>query len=250
MINNIPPIIQLEEVTSTNDFAQDLIRDHRVVNGTCVAASYQTAGKGQRGNKWVSQKNNLLFSVIFFPDNLTVNRHFILNVAFSLAILDYLKQKTNQNIQVKWPNDILINNKKICGILIENSIRGSQLNSIIAGIGININQVVFDGTYNYPPTSLKAITGTDYTVSTELKEVLTFIYKRYNEINIRTDDELMDEYKSCLFRYRQQISYLIHDVTETGILSNVNNEGLLEIENADGSVKKFIYPEIKILDQA
>ncbi len=250
MIHNIPPIIQLEEVSSTNDFAQDLIRDHRVANGTCVAASYQSAGKGQRGNKWISQKNNLLFSVIFFPDNLTVNRHFILNVAFSLAIIDYLKQKTNQNIEIKWPNDILINHKKICGILIENSIRGNQLTSIIAGIGININQVAFEGTYNYPPVSLKAITGTQYNIPEELKEVVSCVYKRYNEINTRKDDELMEDYKRSLFKFNKPISYLINDVTESGILCNVNKEGVLDIASAEGTIKKFIYPEIKIPDQA
>lgn len=242
------PVISLEQVTSTNEFAQDLLRDHQVVNGTCVSAAYQTAGKGQRGNTWHSKRDeNLTFSVIFLPENFHVSRHFMLNAAFSLGLRDYLLSKEVKNILVKWPNDIVAGGKKLSGILIENAIRGENICSIVAGFGINVNQVMFDETLAKPATSIRNETGNKLNVKDELESVLSFLYSRYEQLQSGNDEILMEEYKDVLYRINQAASYKADSETWTGVIHNVTREGLLEIQREDGKELQFGFKQVEFL---
>ena len=125
---------------STNTVAIDLIRTQKGVNGLIVITNEQTAGRGQQGNSWLSAANlNLTFSVIFFPTCYFIADSFYLNSISSLAVSETLKQflPLDKQVTVKWPNDIYIGNKKVSGILIENTTRGNKINSVVMGIGIN-----------------------------------------------------------------------------------------------------------------
>jgi len=135
--------IYLGEVDSTNNFAAQLVSDGLCQNGAIVLADYQTQGKGQRGNEWVSNKGeNILMSIVYQPEQLKVSEQIKLNWGTSLAIISFLDDY-GINAKVKWPNDILVENQKIGGILLENHLLNSIVNTSIIGIGVNVNQIDF-----------------------------------------------------------------------------------------------------------
>ena len=143
-------LLFFKTLPSTNSFAASMLREQEVQEGTVVYTNYQSAGRGQGGNKWESEENkNLLISIILFPSMINPSDQFLISMAVSLGICDFLDQYTSA-ISVKWPNDIYVKNDKIAGILIENSIMGDQIEHTIAGIGINLNQTVFEGDVHNP----------------------------------------------------------------------------------------------------
>ena len=148
-------IMWFKSVDSTNEEARRRISE--IDNLSVLSALEQTAGRGQRGNKWTSNAGeNLMFSVVlkFSPEysGLDARDQFVLNEIAALSVVDFLRSH-GIHAQIKWPNDIYVGSRKICGILIENSLRGNRLSSSIIGIGLNINQRNFD--VNLPnPTSM------------------------------------------------------------------------------------------------
>jgi BirA family transcriptional regulator, biotin operon repressor / biotin---[acetyl-CoA-carboxylase] ligase len=135
-------IFYFDIIDSTNNFAQELIKENKAINGTVIFSEEQTHGKGQRLKNWFSEPNkNLTFSIILFHDNNLLKSPFILNKLFTVSLYQVLEVcLPNQSIEIKWPNDILVNGKKICGILIENNFSGSKINYSVIGIGLNVNQ--------------------------------------------------------------------------------------------------------------
>ena len=136
-----PHIIRLDNVDSTNTYLSGIASNSP--HGTCVLADRQSAGRGQRGNTWESEPGkNLTFSVLLRPDGLHASQQFRISQAVSLAITDTLDGFLPEGIEakVKWPNDIYVGNRKICGILIENTLCGAAIQHSIIGIGLNINQ--------------------------------------------------------------------------------------------------------------
>ena len=144
-------IMWLERVDSTNDEARRHISD--IDNLSVVSALSQTAGRGQRGNTWTSNAGeNLMFSIVLKSPALMAEDHFALNEISALSVADFLSTY-GIKAEIKWPNDIYVGEKKICGILIENSFRGKTISSSTIGIGLNINQRNFN--VNLPnPTSM------------------------------------------------------------------------------------------------
>ena len=144
-------IIWLESVDSTNEEAKRHISD--IDNLSVLSALEQTAGRGQRGNKWTSNTGeNLMFSIVLKDPKISARDQFVLNEIASLAVVDFLSMH-GISARIKWPNDIYVGLKKICGILIENSLHGTAISSSIIGIGLNINQRNFN--VNLPnPTSM------------------------------------------------------------------------------------------------
>ena len=131
------PVICLDEIGSTNDYLNQLRHGSPIKNGTVVSAGFQTKGRGQQGNFWESTAmKNLLFSFVVEPRMLNPEKQFLLSMAISLGICDYLKTII-PDAKIKWPNDIYTGNNKIAGILIENHFFGSGWSYSIAGVGFN-----------------------------------------------------------------------------------------------------------------
>ncbi len=136
-MNQVKNIIYLHEVESTNNYANQLILSDAAEEGTVVLAHYQKKGKGQHGNNWESEdEKNLLMSIIIFPGFLDAGKQFLISKVVSLALIDFLKTET-EDVSIKWPNDIYVGKNKIAGILIENSVKGTNMFSAILGIGLN-----------------------------------------------------------------------------------------------------------------
>ena len=158
---------------STNNHAANLLAKSTPMEGTVIFTTHQVAGKGQYGSSWESEAGkNITLSVILHPSFLAVHHQFMLNKAIALGIFDMICQYINPSrVYLKWPNDLYIDNKKVGGILIQNSLKGSQINNSIIGIGLNINQTVFKG--NAPnPTSFTLITGQSYSID----ELCAYLY--------------------------------------------------------------------------
>src|SRR5688572_32157531 len=164
-------VVFMPECHSTNDEASQLIESSdNVVEGTVVITNDQTSGRGQRGNTWISEPGkNLTFSLVMKPAFLSAQDQFLLNKAFSLGLYDYLHITLKATVKIKWPNDMLANDKKICGILIENQIQGQNIQHSVVGIGLNVNQENF----SMPTaTSMKVFERKEFLLENVLEELL------------------------------------------------------------------------------
>ena len=161
-------IIKLITVDSTNNYVAKLVNKTKISFGTVIMADFQTKGRGQRDNLWYSDKGkNLLFSIYFDSSFLTINTIFYLSKTIAISLRHFIFNITGKNVEIKWPNDILVNEQKIAGVLIENQFRNSKIHSSIIGIGLNVNQINF--TNNLSASSLRALTHREYDLTSLLE---------------------------------------------------------------------------------
>ncbi|WP_419032733.1 biotin--[acetyl-CoA-carboxylase] ligase [Dysgonomonas gadei] len=241
----MPLIIHLvDEIDSTNNYMKSLLLKQKVKEGTIVSADFQTGGRGQRGNGWMSENGkNLLFSIVLYPDAVKANEQFLISQVVSLAVADFLRKYTD-GITIKWPNDIYWREKKICGILIENAIEGDQIKESVCGIGINLNQESFDSSLPNP-VSLKQITGEYYKQSIMLGEVREFLFSYYEQLRRGEIQIIVENYRDSLFRKTGY--HLFNDNTNDFIarIKNVAPDGTLILETESGDERRFAFKEVR-----
>ena len=165
-------VTHFKNIDSTNSYLQNLLDKGEDVADNVVVADFQTSGKGQGRNVWQSENGkNLLFSIALDMSFLKAEDQFLLTQMVSVAMINVLKKYLpEENLFIKWPNDIYFNDRKIAGILIKNEIKGIMLGTSIIGIGLNINQTSFDESLPNP-ISMKMITGKDYDLEILLNEI-------------------------------------------------------------------------------
>ena len=214
-------IIYLEECDSTNTEAQRLLRDFNVSEGTIVTAFRQIKGRGRRGTSWEAEPgSNLTFSVILFPSFLTPEQQFYLSICAALGITDALFEEVGETLKIKWPNDIYVGDKKLGGILIENQWQGGLLKSSVVGIGLNINQTIFETS---EAVSLKQATHRHYDTHEVLLRVAKHLNERYAELRVGGFLSLRKDYLDRLYglglcrRFQESISGNFFDGTIRGI---------------------------------
>ncbi|MEX2231278.1 MAG: biotin--[acetyl-CoA-carboxylase] ligase [Cyclobacteriaceae bacterium] len=235
-------LVFVPECPSTNTLALQITQQSPVKEGTLVITDHQTAGKGQRGNVWEAEAHqNLTFSLILKPGFLVITKQFFLNIAICLALKDYLKEKTSDVIYIKWPNDILVHEKKISGILIENQLQGPSILHCVTGIGLNINQKKF-----MAPTaiSLAMLTGNDFDLEEELVQVLGFIESRYLQLRQGNHDQLMSLYLGALYRRHEKHTFSHNGNLFEGVIEDLDEAGKLRIHMQD-EVRSFGIKEIQ-----
>lgn len=218
-------LYHLDSVDSTNNFTAKLINDQICQNGAVILADEQTAGKGQMGNTWESERgSNLLCSIAWRPDNLSVNDQSKLSWLVAL-ILHKLLLRFGINAEIKWPNDIYVQKQKIAGILIENQIEGKNISWVIVGIGLNVNQQVFQ---NANATSMKNILGTTLKVKTVLSE-LTDLFNGYlNQWDV-LQDTFKSEFEANLYQKNIKAIYSDKSGKFEGELMGVQDDGRIVI---------------------
>jgi BirA family biotin operon repressor/biotin-[acetyl-CoA-carboxylase] ligase len=225
-------LVFVPECHSTNTLAMDLSQLESSVEGTVVITDNQHGGRGQRGNRWVSQPGkNLTFSLILKPAFLRPDQQFRLTMVMSLAVADYVKGKVPDSIKIKWPNDVLVNERKICGILIENSLSGDTIQSAVVGIGLNINQVSFP---NLNATSIKQETGKNYTLQNELPLLLQAIEERYVQLRDGRINLLENDYLTNLFRKGELHAFNTMNGALNGMIEGVDQRGRLILQTSEG----------------
>lgn len=190
--------IFLPETTSTNVYLKELLPTGQLAEGTLAYTDFQAQGKGQRGNKWLSEPGaNLLMSVVLFPRHIEAHRQFLLSAMVALAIKRVLDAYTS-DIAVKWPNDIYWKNQKLAGILIEHDLEGRYLSNTIVGIGLNVNQHEFAPELPNP-VSLCQIVGHEVDKMHLLTEIHQSIRTHYADIALHPDN-IMGAYQRSLYR--------------------------------------------------
>lgn len=185
--------------------------------GSVWIADFQTAGRGQRGNRWESGKGeNLTFSILLRPEFLHPAKQFLISQVCALGVSRYLKDK-GLPAKIKWPNDIYIGDRKICGMLIENSLRSDKLSVSIAGIGLNLNQTHFASDAPNPTSMLLEFSSQQlepaiaFNRREELACLLGYIFTAYDELKDGFEEELCSEYTENLYRLGEFHKFLETD---------------------------------------
>lgn len=224
-------------------------------HGTVVRAVAQTAGRGQRGNTWESAPGaNATFSIVLRPTGWGASRQFEISMVISLAIVRVLRSILGKDfpepVRVKWPNDIYVADRKICGILIENTLSGNIIERMIAGIGININQKEFVS--NAPnPVSLWQIGGTELDVETIVREVARAILDDTGQYIAAPDPHgLTGSYFSTLWRGDGGMYGWVDTATGKtfrAAITEVASSGIITLRHADGSLHTYAFKEIQAI---
>jgi BirA family biotin operon repressor/biotin-[acetyl-CoA-carboxylase] ligase len=239
-------IIKLDAIESTNDYLKSA-----VFNNTQVAYTYnQFKGKGQRGNKWMSEPGkNLAFSIKIYPKNIDIKDQFKINVIFSLLILNTLKSLQIPDIKIKFPNDIMSGNKKICGILIELKVKGSEIDNIIIGFGLNVNQENFGELTN--ASSLKLISNLNYDLDV-ISNLFIQNLTRHNYFNKLFNlnlgfDKTLEHYNQNLYGLNSNSIFQKNKSRFTGKIKSITSSGGINILKKDGRVQTYNFDEIKMM---
>lgn len=221
-------IIKKDIISSTNEFIKE--NYETLDNYTVVTAKYQTRGKGRMTRNWESSNaDNILMSILIkeFKERSDLN---LLSLVASMSVHKFLK-KYLDNLYIKWPNDILVNNKKICGILLEGKINNDS-KMVVIGIGININQIVFNNEINEITTSLKRELDKDFDID-ELIEELVHILITDIEVFLNGSDEFIKYIRTYLFGINKLIEYTRNNTLCEGIILDIDETGRLIVKEQD-----------------
>lgn len=237
-------LVKLSAVASTNSYLKDLLsKSEPLPEGTVIMADEQFAGRGQISNSWHSQAGkNLTFSILLNPGAQAPEKQFELNKVISLGVYDALKPLLGESLKIKWPNDILVANRKIGGILIENIIQGQRWKHAVIGIGLNVNQTEFPAELNLA-TSIKNILHTDCDLNQPLADICKAVEVRYLQLKAGKLALLHQDYLKALYKLEEYSTFLVDGELKTGKITGISPIGLLQIE-LDGQVKEFGFKEI------
>lgn len=236
-------IVRFDSLESTNETARQLIQERKLKEGAVIWATEQTKGRGHGTNSWESEKGkNLTFSIILQPTFIEITSQFVISKAISLALRDFLGLYT-QGVRVKWPNDIYVDDKKIAGILIENSIINNRIEYCIAGIGLNINQEKFLS--DAPnPVSLLHITGSEVNPDEAMNLLLGFIETRYEQLKKGEHQVIDREYLAYLYRINEPHEFITKGRKFRGMITGIDKIGRLLIETGPEEVLMFDFNEV------
>ena len=242
----MPHYIKVSQTASTNTYLSRLAAT--LPGGTVIYTPSQTAGRGQKGNSWESEDGkNLTFSMLLKRPPVKARDQFYLSEAAALAVVESLTAAAGDGFTVKWPNDIYWQDKKVCGMLLENSLNGSDIATCIVGIGINVNQERFVS--DAPnPVSLINITGHEHDLMALLKQVCSRIEQlvaSLNDVTARSD--LHRQYMAALYRNDgQQHPYEdAHGHRFMATVADIAPDGTLTLRHDDGTTHSYLFKEVK-----
>ena len=241
-------IIKLNAIDSTNDYLKNLLDKKPVINYTVVTANFQNKGKGQMGGFWESEAGkNLICSVYLSNSIIKLSNQFVINIIVCLAIKKSLHKFNIPQLSVKWPNDIMSGNKKICGVLIENNLKGAQITSAVIGIGLNVNQTVFPVSLDRV-SSLQLLCGKGFELNYLLKKIILSLKRNIALLEAKEFKSLEVAYLDVLFK--KNIPTMFKDSRDAlfmGMVLGVSKDGKLQIALEDETVLEFGIKEISFL---
>ena len=236
-------ILHFDRCTSTNDVLKTGQGEMLV-----AVAEEQTAGRGQRGNSWYSDAGrNLLFSVLTEPPGVSASEAFILSQCTALAIAQTLEGRLSpKEVRIKWPNDIYVAGRKVCGILIENDLQGKRLMRSIIGCGLNVNQTAFPDGLAAPATSLALETGKEEDKDGLLSDILSAFEARYRALCEGHYEDIRKDYHERLYLRGVRSRFEDAGGVFEGAISHVEDDGHLIIVDAEGEARRYAFKEVKI----
>ena len=245
-------IIHIDETDSTNRWLRNssgtVLNESSHENSLgivpselCVVADYQTAGKGCGSNSWESERGkNLTFSMLIHPEGIPANEQFRITEVVSVALCETLEPYINNKVEIKWPNDIYVGDRKICGILIENRLQGATIKDSIIGIGLNVNQRVFLS--DAPnPVSMYQLTGQETDLDALLHQFLA-AFGRVAQTPTTSSD-----YRARLFRKGIPALYEDSSGRFKATLEDVETDGRLVLRDDTGQVRTYAFKEVQFI---
>ena len=237
-------IIKLDAIDSTNSYLKKLLTKESLDDLTVVISKHQTKGKGRNGNIWANDASlNLAFSIYKRFNRLNINNKFILNLISSISVFHLLSENKLNKLTIKWPNDIMSENKKISGILIENSVKGNFINHSVIGVGVNVNQKKFKNLPN--ATSMFIETGREFSLdslASRLGEIFSKNFLQYE----KNEGALLKYYNNQLFLKNTDSNFITKDGKRfSGKITRINKNGELIIMKADKREVNYTENEIR-----
>lgn len=230
-------ILHFDEINSTNVFLYDKISENNDISDMVVVADYQTAGRGMDKNRWESEAGmNLLFSIALNVNFLEAENQFKISQAVSVAIAETLSQFVdNKQLFIKWPNDIYFGDKKLAGMLIQNTIEGRMMGVSIIGIGLNVNQMEFSK--DIPnPISLKMISGRDFELDNLLNLLIFNIKTKVESLRYKENqNEINEKYVSRSYRFGIWSDYFYQNRVKSMIIIGFDKYGRLLLHDKEGA---------------
>jgi len=236
-------IIKLNAIGSTNSFLKEMAHASLLENFTVVVAKEQIKGRGQMGTDWISEPNKNLLCSVFVRLSFLISHQVLINYAVSIAVVNVLNSYKLPKVTVKWPNDILSLNKKICGILVENVMLKEEIKYSVIGIGLNVNQVNFPTNFN--ATSMLKEIQTEVNIDELLNQLIYELKIQISYITNSSKNVLKKNYLKHL--YKKNIPAMFKDNKGSlfmGKIVDVTSDGKLQIELENDSIKKFGIKEI------
>lgn len=240
-------IIRQQCGTSTNSMLAEIAS--KSPHGTVIAVECQTAGRGQRGNSWEAEPGrNITMSMLFRSESVAPAAQFIISEIVSVTVVAFLKRHlpAGAHVAIKWPNDIYVSDKKICGILIEHSLRAGRIEHSIAGIGLNVNQRTFHS--DAPnPISMIDFTGCELpllSLTDELVSMLARNFERFDKPEMH--QQLHKLYIDSLWRYDTMHPYIDTASGEqfTARIVHVEPSGIIHLIDSEGSERVYAFKEV------
>ncbi|WP_048330942.1 biotin--[acetyl-CoA-carboxylase] ligase [Bizionia psychrotolerans] len=240
-------IIKLNATDSTNSYLRALSTQKVLEDYTIVTANHQTKGRGQRGTNWTSESGkNLMFSVFKDVSFIKFQDNYFISIITSLALIKTLQQFLIPKLRIKWPNDILSEDKKICGILIENIVKQNAFGCTIIGIGLNVNQTKFDNLPN--ATSLQLIAGTPFNTDELLQSIVENLEYYFEQLKYGQQITLKETYENYLFRKNKPSTFKDQEGNLfTGYIQGITNSGNLRVLLEDEIIAEYELKEIALL---
>ncbi|MFT5761165.1 MAG: BirA family biotin operon repressor/biotin-[acetyl-CoA-carboxylase] ligase [Polaribacter sp.] len=237
-------VIKLNAIDSTNSFLKEMAHSSSLENHTVLVTKEQTKGRGQMGTRWLSEANkNLLCSVFIRFESFSVAKQVLVNYAVSIAIVNVLNTYKIPKLAIKWPNDILSLNKKICGILVENVIQKNEIKYSVIGIGLNVNQINFP--VNFNATSILKETNAEVNLDEFLIQLITELKTQTSYITNTSTNVLKKNYLKHLYKKNTPTMFKnSKGVLFMGKIIGVSSFGKLKIELENDSIEEFGIKEI------
>ncbi|MCB0495045.1 MAG: biotin--[acetyl-CoA-carboxylase] ligase [Cyclobacteriaceae bacterium] len=227
---------------STNEIAANMLANG-LEEGSVVLTDFQSAGKGQPGNRWESKPYvNLTFSLVLKPSFLDLNKQFKLTQAISISVATVVQNHISEIVKIKWPNDIYIGYGKVAGILIQNSVKNRAIESCIVGIGLNVNQQEFE---TKGAVSMRTSTGSSFDLNEILVEIIKEIAENYTLLKAGRFLDLDNEYQNSLYA-RNQTELFESDSQFYGEIIGTDQLGRLLIKTSEG-IKHFQNQEVRLI---
>jgi len=245
-------LVQLDVVDSTNSYCTEMLRVAKPVEGTVVIANEQNGGRGQRGNIWQAEPGkNLTLSFIFYPGFLDPAQQFVLNKISSLAVAATVSKLLTDTVDaplvsIKWPNDVYVGEKKIAGILIENSLNGSSIASSIIGIGLNVNQLEF-GQAAPRATSLALLSAKALDLKVCLELLCSQLEALYLQLKSGKLSFIDSQYLAILYRLELLCDYEVAGKKIKARITGIDNAGKLALTTEQGEALLCDLKEIVFL---
>lgn len=232
-----------ESVDSTNNVAMEM---EDVQEGTVIIGGEQRKGRGRLNRNWHSPKSGLWFSIVLKPNKNKFDKIAVLTLIGALAVNEAIS-KQNINTDLKWPNDILYKNKKVCGILSQFKSKGNEVDRVVVGIGINVNQKEFPKEISDTSISLRMIKGEKIDKDQLLADILNYLGFYYEKFENNEINDIIDKWKSKMFMLHKVIKFSTSDnQSYKGEVVDITDKGELVVEKKNGKVEKLIAGDVSI----